>query len=221
MQGNMAKAVRKRASRHEYISPNQLTLEGFESPFSCQLDPENRWVTLAKLIPWDEVCNMYLKIVGIPKTGRPPLNPRIVLGALIIKHLCNFDDRETVNQITENVYMQHFLGYTSFTTEPPFDPSLFVEFRKRLGMENLNAISERIVSLKTRFETAKKSKSENQEEDVTSNFASSNFRKSDSSDFRKSKSPLFEKKPSDLEHVKLKTEGDEYKLKESLYVVQS
>lgn len=56
---------------------------------------------------------------------------------------------------------------------------------------------------------------------VTSNFASSNFRKSDSSDFRKSKSPLFEKKPSDLEHVKLKTEGDEYKLKESLYVVQS
>lgn len=56
---------------------------------------------------------------------------------------------------------------------------------------------------------------------VTSNFASSNFRKSDSSDFRKSKSPLFEKKPSDLEHVKLKTEGDEYKLKKSLYVVQS
>jgi hypothetical protein len=165
MQGNMAKAVRKRARRHEYISPNQLTLEGFESPFSCQLDPENRWVTLAKLIPWDEVCNMYLKIVGIPKTGRPPLNPRIVLGALIIKHLCNFDDRETVDQITENIYMQYFLGYTSFTTEPPFDPSLFVEFRKRLGMENLNAISERIVSLKTRFETTKKSKSENQGED--------------------------------------------------------
>lgn len=56
---------------------------------------------------------------------------------------------------------------------------------------------------------------------VTSNFASSNFRKSDSSDFRKSKSPLFKKNLSDLEHVKLKTEGNEYKLKKSLYVVQS
>ena len=51
--------------------------------------------------------------------------------------------------------MQYFLGYTSFTDEAPFDASLFVDFRKRLGMENVNAISERIVALKTRFETKK------------------------------------------------------------------
>ena len=31
--------------------------------------------------------------------------------------------------------MQHFIGCSSFSDEEPFDPSLFVEFRKRLGME--------------------------------------------------------------------------------------
>ena len=47
---------------------------------------------LANLIPWDEVCNLYLKFAPVSNTGRPPLNPRILLVALIIKHLCNLDD---------------------------------------------------------------------------------------------------------------------------------
>ena len=81
------------------------------------------------------------------------MSPRVIIGSLIIKHLCNLDDRETVSQISENIYMQYFLGYSSFSSEPPFDASLFVDFRKRLGMENLNAINERIVMLKTKLES--------------------------------------------------------------------
>ena len=139
----------------KYVSPKQLVLAGFESPFEKSLNPTNRWVVLAHLIPWDEICNLYLKFVPMPKTGRTPLNPRIVLGSLIIKHFCNLDDRETVDQISENIYMQYFLGYPSFTDEAPFDASLFVEFRKRLGMENVNAINEKIVQLKTKLENPK------------------------------------------------------------------
>ena len=67
--------------------------------------------------------------------------------------MCNLDDRETVDQISENVYMQYFLGYSSFTNQAPFDASLFVEFRKRLGFEQLNAINERIVSLRANLAT--------------------------------------------------------------------
>jgi len=48
--------------------------------------------------------------------------------------------------------MQYFLGYSTFTPEAPFDASLFVEFRKRLGMDCLNEINERIVALKTKME---------------------------------------------------------------------
>jgi hypothetical protein len=156
MQGNMKRPLKKRAQVPEYVSPNQLVLDGFESPFDQKLNPKNRWVVLAHLIPWDEICNLYLKFVPVSQTGRPPLNPRIVLGSLVIKHMCNLDDRETVDQISENIYMQYFLGYSSFTNESPFDASLFVEFRKRLGMENLNAINEKIITLKTKIEDKQK-----------------------------------------------------------------
>lgn len=152
----MKKATRKRASTPAYVSPKQLTLDAFESPFSQQLKPDNRWVVLARLIPWDEICGTYLKHVGTSSTGRPPLSPRVVLGSLIIKHICNLDDRETVDQISENMYMQYFLGYSSFTTESPFDASLFVEFRKKLGYVEINAINEKIVSLKTHLEASTK-----------------------------------------------------------------
>jgi len=55
----MAKAQKNRASKHPYISPNQLTLVRFESPFSQLLDPTNRWVVLAKKIPWDVLVSTY------------------------------------------------------------------------------------------------------------------------------------------------------------------
>ena len=86
-------------------------------------------------------------------TGRKPLNPRIVLGALIIKHLGNFDDREVIDQISENVYIQYFLGYSVFSTAQSFDASLFVEIRKRLDIDVMNEINDKIIALKTRMES--------------------------------------------------------------------
>jgi IS5 family transposase len=138
---------KKRAPRVEYVSQKQLTLTGFETPFSQKLDQNNRWVILADKIPWDELAGIYLKRFSIKATGRPPLSPRVAIGSIIIKHMCNLDDRETVFQISENMYMQYFLGYSSFCPEPPFDPSLFVEFRKRLGDEVIAEMNERIISL--------------------------------------------------------------------------
>ena len=60
----MAKALKRRAPRAGYVSPSQLVLAGFESPFSRQLGPFNRWVVLAGRMPWDEISNLYLKHVG-------------------------------------------------------------------------------------------------------------------------------------------------------------
>jgi len=95
--------------------------------------------------------------------------PRVDIGSLIIKHLCNLDDRETVDQISENIYMQYFLGYSSFTDEYPFDASLFVDFRKRLGLETLNAINEKIVSVKTKMESGEEVSSDNIPSDSSDN----------------------------------------------------
>ncbi|MDB5120079.1 MAG: Transposase domain [Sphingobacteriales bacterium] len=116
----------------------------FETPFSQKLHKNNRWVLLGDKIPWDEICNVYSRQVGLSPTGRPPISPRIVIGSLIIKHMCNLDDREAVAQISENMYMQYFLGYSSFSPDPPFDASLFVGFRNQMGMEQINALNEKI-----------------------------------------------------------------------------
>jgi transposase, IS5 family len=156
---------KKRAPLPQYTSPKQLIIEGFESPFERKLNVTNRWVVLSKLLPWDEICELYWQEVPEKSTGRPALNPRIVIGSLIIKHLCDLDDRETVSQISENIYMQYFLGYSSFTDEPPFDASLFVEFRKRLGLEQINAINERIVKIKKDLESSNKSQKEDHHQD--------------------------------------------------------
>ena len=91
------------------VSPKQLSLPGFESPFERELNPKNRWIVLSKLLPWDELCSIYWKHVPEKDTGRPALNPRIVLGAVIIKHLCDLDDRKTVEQISENIYLHGVL----------------------------------------------------------------------------------------------------------------
>ena len=164
VQGIMTKPKRKRAPTPTYVSPNQLTLDAFASPFTTQLKSTNRWVVLGDLIPWDEICGTYLKHVGIGRTGRPPLSPRVVIGSLIIKHMMNLDDREVVEQISENIYMQYFLGYRSFSVEPPFDPSLFVEFRKKLGVDQINDINEKIISLKAHLETPKSDDSNDDED---------------------------------------------------------
>ena len=156
----MSKERKSRAFNPQYESPRQLELVGFESPFSKTLNPQNRWVVLAKLIPWDEICFLVRRQISNSSAGRKPLNPRIVIGSLIIKHLLNLDDRETVSQISENMYMQYFLGYSSFIDQEPFDASLFVDFRKALGLETLNTINEKIVQLKTRLEEKKKVKGE-------------------------------------------------------------
>ena len=145
----MAKAFKTRASKQRYISACQPTLVGFESPFSKNLNADNRWIFLAHKIPWDALVNVYQKQMNNSQTGADGINPRVAIGSLIIKHLCDLSDRETVLQIQENMYMQYFIGFSSFSDEEPFDPSLFVEFRKRLGMEQINAINEKILQLYT------------------------------------------------------------------------
>ncbi len=61
------------------------------------------------------MVSIYRKHFPEKEMGRPNLNPRLVLGAIIIKHMCDLDDLETVEQISENIYMQYFLGYSSFS----------------------------------------------------------------------------------------------------------
>ncbi len=125
-----------------YTPQAQLTLEGFHTPFCQHLDKDNRWIKLADCIPWDKLANVYYRKMD-SGFGAPSLSARMVIGAVIIKHMLNIDDREVVAQIQENMYLQYFVGLSSFTTEEPFDASLMVSIRYRLGqdvMEEFNQL---------------------------------------------------------------------------------
>jgi len=160
MQGNMARASKIRASKLAYQSTSQLTLAGFETPFAQKLSAENRWVILAHQIPWDQIVSVYDKQMRNGVTGASHVNGRVVIGSLVIKHMCNLSDEETILQIQENMYMQYFIGYSGFSNEAPFDSSLFVEIRKRLGPEQVNAINEKIYQL-SKVKSVKKDEDKN------------------------------------------------------------
>jgi len=63
---------------------------------------------------------------------------------LIIKEDLGVSDRDCVEQITENPYLQYFCGLKAFIIEPPFDASLFVHFRKRFPADVLSQVNNAI-----------------------------------------------------------------------------
>lgn len=127
-----------------YRKPDgQMFLEEFVLPFEGKLRKDNRWVKLAKIIPWDEIEENYAKLFESNR-GEVAKPVRMALGALIIKEKCGYSDRETVEQIRENPYLQYFVGLPRYQEQAPFDPSLMVHFRKRFSPETLIAINEKI-----------------------------------------------------------------------------
>jgi IS5 family transposase len=122
----------------------QLEFEDFDLPFGGKLRSDNRWVRMAKFIPWEEFERGYCKSFTDSGLGPPAKSVRVALGSLLIKERLGTSDEETVEQIRENPYLQYFLGYKAYDDEQPFDPSLFVYFRKRFGKKKLSKINEAI-----------------------------------------------------------------------------
>ena len=109
-------------------APEQLEFENFYLPFGWKLRSDNRWVKLAKAIPWEELEEQYASLFSKDK-GAPAKTFRMALGALIIKEKLNITDEETVEQIRETPYLQYFIGLTEYKDEAPFDSSMMVHFR--------------------------------------------------------------------------------------------
>jgi Transposase domain (DUF772) len=128
---------------YKKVEQLETELENFELPFGGKLSEDNRWVIMAKLIPWLEVEEEYAKKFTI-LLGAPAKPSRMALGALIIKEKLGISDRETVEQIRENPYLQYFIGLNSYRNEAPFEASMLVHFRQRLEIDLVNKINSRM-----------------------------------------------------------------------------
>ena len=122
----------------------QISSENFELPFEGKLSEDNRWVIMASLIPWSEFEEEYASIFS-EDMGAPAKSFRMALGALIIKEKLGISDRETIEQITENPYLQYFIGMSSYNHNAPFDASTLVHFRQRIDIELVNKINQKMV----------------------------------------------------------------------------
>jgi len=156
-----------------YTSQNQLKLELFKHPFETELDRNNRWVKLAELIPWDDLATVYSSKLQSDR-GRLSVNIRTVIAALIVKHKLRLDDRGTIEMIKENIYLQYFCGLESFTTKAVFDPSLFVDIRKRLGSNEFDKFNKKIIEQAEQLKPhqariKRQSKKPSEEEDTSVN----------------------------------------------------
>lgn len=126
----------------------QITL--FESPKNFMmlsgLDPNNRWIQLANIIPWDLVEEKYAANFTGNIASRPAKPARMAIGTLLIKESLMLSDIETVQMITENPYMQFFIGLDFFTNIPPMEASVLTLFRKRITPEMLSEINDYITA---------------------------------------------------------------------------
>ena len=118
--------------------------ESFYLPFGGHLYSDNRWVQLAKLVPWNEIEKKYERHFAESGMGAQAKSVRVALGALIIKEKLKISDEETVEQVRENPYLQYFLGYQGYREEAPFEASMMVHFRKRFTVQDMMWVQELI-----------------------------------------------------------------------------
>lgn len=110
----------------------QLSIEEFFHPFGGHLDPDNRWVVMSEIIPWEKLEDQYAPLFN--RTIGAPAKPfRMALGAPCIQQRLGLTDRDTVEIITECPNMQYFIGLSAYQYTKPFDSSMMVHFRKRIG----------------------------------------------------------------------------------------
>ncbi len=113
------------------------------SPYG-KLDPENDWVKLAALVPWDVAEERYAarfvnKATRLIRHGWH--------WALLIQRRLKCSDQWLVKHVGENPHLQYFIGMKEYGP-CPFGASTLVAFRKRFNEEDLVAILEASVPKK-------------------------------------------------------------------------
>jgi hypothetical protein len=122
----------------------QASLDDFDQPIGLHMNPDNRWVRLAEYIPWEKFEHKYAGQFR-SKPGNVAKPFRMALGSLIIQKKLGFSDRELVEEITENPYLQYFIGLPGYQQKPPFDPSVLVAFRYRMKLDVMQVINEAVL----------------------------------------------------------------------------
>lgn len=115
-------------------------------PLGGGLRADNRWMKLGKLIPWNQMEEIYRGYFS-EGMGRPAKDSRLICGLLVVKHVEGYSDERVVEEYLENPYVQAFCGEEVFVIVGGIDPSLLSKMRKRLGKEFFQRFEEEVLEV--------------------------------------------------------------------------
>lgn len=110
----------------------------FENPITfagAKLNPENRWIKMSNLIPWNLFEEKYQEQFQSKNTENLAKIVRMGMGSYLIKEKLRLSDEETIEHIQESPYLQWFIGMSEFNDKAPLDVSTIKWFRHRLTLE--------------------------------------------------------------------------------------
>ena len=109
-------------------------------------DPAHELVILRKTVPWQEIADGLLPFYS-GSAGRNAVPLRMVSALLVIQKLRGLSDRETVNQVKENRYIQYFCNVPDAGLPTFIHPSTLSRIRGRIGEEGAAVIESAVFAV--------------------------------------------------------------------------
>ncbi|MBT9140140.1 MAG: hypothetical protein DDT30_00713 [Dehalococcoidia bacterium] len=126
------------SKNHQY----SFTHDWFVVP---KLDENHELVKISKAINWpvlsDKLAQFYC-----PDNGRPTKPSRAKVGLLILKHLYQFSDEDSVDLIKRDLYAQYLCDISFGEAIKFIHPTTLVKFRKKIGLPGIKLIEEEVLN---------------------------------------------------------------------------
>ena len=87
---------------YKFDHEKQISFTDFNQPQGLQMNPNNRWVRKASMIPWETIELQYAGLFS-KETGNVAKPLRMALGSLLIQKQYRYSDEELVEQIRESI----------------------------------------------------------------------------------------------------------------------
>jgi IS5 family transposase len=106
-------------------------------------NPTHDLIILRHIIPWQPIIERLVPFYN-PQKGRTGHSLRILVATSVLSRLRQLSDRQVIENIQENRYMQYFCNVPDDDLRTFVHPSTLCYFRKRLGQEGISIIEEQV-----------------------------------------------------------------------------
>ena len=113
--------------------------------------PTHDLIILRRVIPWQSIIDGLVPYYDLKK-GRTGCALRTLSAISILARLRQFSDREVIDNIQENRYMQYFCNIPDAHLRTFMHPSTLCRFRKRVGQNGISLIEDEVFTRLQRAE---------------------------------------------------------------------